>query len=63
MVNISLTSRDHLSVKINDDGDNNNDNDDDNKNSPHAAKYGPLRALKSVRRIASPYSQIFVSRL
>ena len=41
MVNISLMSRDHLSVKINNDGDNYNDNDDDNKNSPHAAKYGP----------------------
>ena len=57
-----MTSRDYVSVKIHDDGDIHNDNDDDNKNSPHVAKYGPLRTLKSARRRASPYSQIFVSR-
>ena len=36
--NVSMTSVDHVSVKINDDDYNHNDNDDDNKNSPHVAK-------------------------
>ena len=41
---VSMTSLDHVSVKINDDDDDHNDNDDDKKNSLHVAKYGPLRA-------------------